>query len=176
MTDPVHTPQPSRPLGVVILGVLMAGGIVAATSQVARLTRERDELQARLLMRERQLVDLREQLTRSEVTVQEKSAAVASRDVALAEATQPQLPVQVSFRPAWMGQGMVASFHNVSDHPLTLMIEFRDPASHASKDFALAVDAGQTTDVGHPQKWLVTPGQSVRVAATGYQSVTAFAP
>jgi hypothetical protein len=96
--------------------------------------------------------------------------------VALADATQPELPVRVSFRPAWMGQGMVASFRNVGNQQLTLMVEFRDPSLRASRDFAIVVDAGATAEVGHSQGWLVNSGQSVRVSASGFKSVTAFAP
>ncbi len=108
--------------------------------------------------------------------MQEREAALATRDAALAEATQPDLPVRVSFRPAWMGQGMVATLRNVTTHPLSLMVEIRDPDAHRTKDFALDVNPGGSADIGHAQGWLVTSGQSIRVGATGYKSVTAFAP
>jgi hypothetical protein len=133
-------------------------------------------LQTQLASQERKVLELREQLTRAEVAVQEKDAALASREVALADATQPELPVRVSFRPAWMGQGMVATFRNVGSQQLTLMVEFRDPNLHSSRDFAIVVDAGGAAEVGHPQGWLVNSGQSVRVSASGFKSVTAFAP
>jgi hypothetical protein len=140
------------------------------------LDQERAHLQTQLAGQERKVLDLREQLTRAEVAVQEKDAALASREVALADATQPELPVRVSFRPAWMGQGMVASFRNVGAQQLTLMVEFRDPNLRSSRDFAIVVEAGATAEVGHPQGWLVNSGQSVRVSASGFKSVTAFAP
>ncbi|HUI61850.1 MAG TPA: hypothetical protein VLX90_16605 [Steroidobacteraceae bacterium] len=178
MSDDAGTTVPSgtRPIGLIVLlvlSVLAAGG---AWTYAQWLQQQRLELQNRLAATERRMLELREQLTRSEIAVQEKDAALASRDIALANATQPELPVRVSFRPAWMGQGMVASFQNVSGQSLTLMIEFRDPGRQISRDFALVVAAGATADVGHAQGWLVTSGQSVRVAASGYKSVTAFAP
>src|SRR5271169_2935365 len=80
---------------------------------ILALLEERVHLQTQLASQERKVLDLREQLTKAEVAVQEKDAALASREVALADATQPELPVRVSFRPAWMGQGMVASFRNM---------------------------------------------------------------
>jgi hypothetical protein len=150
---------------------------VAAVGAYAQwLEQERTHLQTQLASQERKVLDLREQLTRAEVAVQEKDAALASREVALADATQPELPVRVSFRPAWMGQGMVASFRNVGAQQLTLMVEFRDPNLRSSRDFAIVVEAGATAEVGHPQGWLVNSGQSVRVSASGFKSVTAFAP
>jgi hypothetical protein len=165
-----------RPVALIVALVLaiVASGAVGAYAQW--LAQERTHLQTQLASQERKVLDLREQLTRAEVAVQEKDAALASREVALADATQPELPVRVSFRPAWMGQGMVASFRNVGTQQLTLMVEFRDPNLRSSRDFAIVVEAGATAEVGHPQGWLVNSGQSVRVAASGFKSVTAFAP
>jgi hypothetical protein len=166
----------ARPVFLIVALVLALIAAVGLGVYAQWLAQERVRLQGELAAQERKVLDLREQLTKSEVTVQEKDAALASREVALADATQPELPVRVAFRPAWMGQGMVASFRNVGTQQLTLMIEFRDPDLRLARDFALVVDAGATAEVGHPQGWLVSSGQSVRVSASGFKSVTAFAP
>ena len=173
---PLGTAGTQKPLGliVVLLLALAAAGWLGFYAQ--QLVDERARIRVDLAVQERKILDLREQLTRAEVAIQEKEAALATRDSALADATQPELPVRVSFRPAWMGQGMVASFRNVASQQLTLMVEFRDSNLKSSRDFALVVDAGSTAEVGHPQGWLVSSGQSVRVSASGFKSVTAFAP
>ncbi len=165
-----------KPVGLIVALVLALLAVVALAAYAQLLAQERMHLQTQLAGVERKNLDLRERLTKAEVAVQEKDAALASREVALADATQPELPIRVSFRPAWMGQGMVASFRNVSNTQLTLMVEFRDSNLRSSRDFAIAVDAGATAEVGHPQGWLVNSGQSVRVSASGFKSVTAFAP
>jgi hypothetical protein len=170
---PVGSRKPAALIGLLVLAVLGAGLLGAYAQWLAQ---ERVRLQAQLAGEEKKVLDLREQLTKAEVAVQEKDAALASREVALADATQPELPVRVSFRPAWMGQGMVASFRNVGSQQLTLMIELRDTGLHSARDFALVVEAGATAEIGHPQGWLVNSGQSVRVSASGFKSVTAFAP
>jgi hypothetical protein len=173
---PVETAGTKRPVALIV-ALLLAILVVAAVGTYAQsLLDERVHLQTQLAAQERKILDLREQLTKAEVAVQEKDAALASREVALADATQPELPVRVSFRPAWMGQGMVASFRNVGNQQLTLMVEFRDSSLKSSRDFAIVVEAGATAEVGHPQGWLVNSGQSVRVSASGFKSVTAFAP
>jgi hypothetical protein len=171
-----HLRPARRPLALLIALLVALLGAAAAAGYAQWLIQERTGLQTRIARQDRRLLELREQLTKAEVAVQEQDAALASRDVALAQATQPELPVRVSFRPAWMGQGMVATFRNVASQELTLMVEFRDPNAHSSRDFAFVVAAGASADVGHPEGWLVTSGQSVRVAASGYKSVTAFAP
>ena len=172
-SGPASTKRPVALIVALVLAILASGAVGAYAQWLAQ---ERAHLQTQLASQERKVLDLREQLTRAEVAVQEKDAALASREVALADATQPELPVRVSFRPAWMGQGMVASFRNVGTQQLTLMVEFRDPNLRSSRDFAMVVEAGATAEVGHPQGWLVNSGQSVRVAASGFKSVTAFAP
>ena len=172
-TAPPRTRRPVALIVALLLAILAAGALAAYAQWLAQ---ERVHLQAQLASQERKVLDLREQLTKAEVAVQEKDAALASREVALADATQPELPVRVSFRPAWMGQGMVASFRNVGSQQLTLMVEFRDSNARVSRDFALVVEGGGTAEIGHPQGWLVSSGQSVRVSASGFRSVTAFAP
>jgi hypothetical protein len=173
---PAGSAGTKKPVALIVAFVLAILAVAAVAAYAQRLAQERVHLQTQLASQERKVLDLREQLTRAEVAVQEKDAALASREVALADATQPELPVRVSFRPAWMGQGMVASFRNVGTQQITLMVEFRDPNLHSSKDFAIVVEAGAAAEVGHSQGWLVNSGQSVRVSASGFKSVTAFAP
>jgi hypothetical protein len=173
---PAGSAGTKKPLALIVALVLAIVAVAAVGAYAQWLAQQRAHLQTRLATQERKILDLREQLTRAEVAVQEKDAALASREVALADATQPELPVRVSFRPAWMGQGMVASFRNVGGQQLTLMVEFRDPNLHSSRDFAIVVEPGAAAEVGHSQGWLVNSGQSVRVSASGFKSVTAFAP
>lgn len=169
-------PPPARPrglLGALLLALLVAAGIGLYARQ---LEQQRAQLRAQLGDQEHRILELRERLTAAEVAVQEKNAALATRDAQLAQATLPELPVRVSFRPAFMGQGMVATFQNTSSEQLSLMVEFRDDTLHGARDFVLVVPAGGKAEVGHAQGWLVNSGQSVRVSANGYRSVTAFAP
>ena len=165
-----------KPVALMVAFVLATVAAIGLGAYSQWLAQERAQLQEQLASQERKVLDLREQLTKAEIAVQEKDAALASREVALADATQPELPVRVSFRPAWMGQGMVASFRNAGTQQLTLMVEFRDANLHLSRDFALVVEAGQMAEIGHAEGWLVNSGQSVRVSASGFKSVTAFAP
>jgi hypothetical protein len=170
------TPAVRKPVGLIVAFILATGAAIAAAAYAGWLDKQRELLEIQVAQDERRILDLREELTRSEVAVQEKLAALATRDEALAEATQPDLPVRVSFRPAWMGQGMVATLRNIATQPISLMVEVRDPTAHRSKSFAFDINAGGSADIGHAQGWLVTSGQSLKVAATGYKSVTAFAP
>jgi len=165
-----------RPWLLLFTLLLSLSALVVASFAIQRLQRERDQLQRELTAETSRGLDLREQLTRVEITLQEREAALASREAALAEATKPELPVRVSFRPAWMGQGMVATIRNVADRPLNVIAEFRDSSASHTREFSLALDAKGSAEIGLAQGWTVAPGQSVTVAASGYRSIKAFAP
>src|ERR1700737_1778984 len=165
---PVASAGTKKPVALIAALVLAILAVAAVGAYAQWLTQERAHLQTQLAGQERKVLDLREQLTRAEVAVQEKDAALASREVALADATQPELPVRVSFRPAWMGQGMVASFRNVGTQQLTLMVEFRDSSLRSSRDFAIVGEAGGTPEVGHPKEWRGIWGQGVGGRATAF--------
>jgi len=150
--------------------------LVAAAALALWLANDRTLLQRQVLQQSLQVLELRERLTKTELALQEKTAALASRDAALAEANRPVLPVRVTFRLAWMGQGLVASIRNVTAQPLNVIAELRDADTDVVRNVSLALDANGTTEIGYAQGWTITSGQSVTVASSGYRSVTAFAP
>ena len=176
-TEPLVEPQSTlRSMFVTIGVVLLLALVIAAAVTFWWLNADRARLQQQVLDQSMQMVDLRERLTKTELSLQEKTAALASRDAALAEANRPVLPVRVTFRLAWMGQGLVATIRNVSDSPLNVIAELRESGADSVRDVSLALDAKGTTEIGYAQGWTITSGQSLTVASTGYRSVTAFAP
>jgi hypothetical protein len=162
---------------VAILGVvLLVGALLAAGGLAYWLNNERTQLQHQLIQQGLQVLELREKLTRTEVALQERTAALATRDAALAEANRPVIPVRVTFRLAFMGQGLVASIRNVTDRPLNVIAELREAGSDPSRTISLALEANAATEIGYAQGWTITSGQSITVSSSGFRSVTAFAP
>jgi hypothetical protein len=164
--------SPLAVIGVIAL-VLM---IITASAFAVWLANDRARLQQQVLQQSSEMLELRERLTKVEVTLQEKTAALATRDAALAEANRPLIPVRVTFRLAWMGQGLVATIRNVADSPLNVIAELREPGTEAARSVSLALPPNGTNEIGYAQGWTITSGQSLTVAASGYRSVTAFAP
>ena len=150
--------------------------MIAASAAAYWLHNERTRLQQQLVQQSLQTLELREKLTRVEVTLQERNAAVATRDAALAEANRPVIPVRVTFRLAFMGQGLVASIRNTTDRPINVIADLRDTRTESTRTLSLALDANGATEVGYAQGWTITSGQSVTVSSSGFRSVTAFAP
>jgi hypothetical protein len=170
-------PESAQRSPLATIGLIAMVLILIATGAVAWwLYNDRTRLQQQVLHQSMQMLELREQLTKVEVALQEKTAALASRDVALVEANRPVLPVRVTFRLAWMGQGLVATIRNVTDRPLNVIAELRETGTDAVRNVSLALEAHGTTEIGYAQGWTIMSGQSLTVAASGYRSVTAFAP
>lgn len=175
------TPPASGRAGSILLalGFLLLIGLLAAAAGAAYwLNEDRVQLQQQLLRQSMQVVELREKLTRTEVTLQERTAALATRDAALAEANRPILPVRVAFKLAFMGQGLVATIRNAADRPLNVIADLRDSGARAepTRTISLALDPGGSTEIGYAQGWTIMSGQSITVSSSGYRSVTAFAP
>src|SRR5687767_6351349 len=163
---------------VFMLVLLTTLAILAAGAAAFWLNQERERLQDQLAQQGLQVLALRERLTRTEIALQERTAALATRDVALAEANRPVIPARVTFKLAFMGQGLVASIRNVTDRPLNVIAELRgrDAAGAALRTVSLALAPNGTTEIGYAQGWTITSGQSINVSSSGYRSVTAFAP
>lgn len=163
----------------VFMAVLLATlALLTAGAAAFWLNQERERLQGALAQQGLQVLELRERLTRTEVALQERTAAVVTRDVALAEANRPVIPVRVTFKLAFMGQGLVASIRNVTDKELNVIAELRerDTTGNAIRSVSLTLAPTGTTEIGYAQGWMITSGQSIAVSSSGYRSVTAFAP
>ena len=174
--SPRETGSRVGPIVATVGVVLLVGALVAAAGYAYWLNNERTQLQHQLIQQGLQVLELRERLTRTEVALQERTAALATRDAALAEANRPVIPVRVTFRLAFMGQGLVASIRNVTDRPLNVIAELREAGSEPSRTISLALAANAATEIGYAQGWTITSGQSITVSSSGFRSVTAFAP
>jgi hypothetical protein len=156
--------------------VLLVLALAAAIGAAYWLNNERTRLQHQMIQQSLQVLELREKLTRTEVALQERTAALATRDAALAEANRPVLPVRVTFRLAFMGQGLVASIRNVTDRPLNVIAELRTAGAEPTRTISLALQPSSAEEIGYAQGWTITSGQSITVSSSGFRSVTAFAP
>jgi hypothetical protein len=156
--------------------VLLVVALGATGAYAYWLNNERISLQHQMIQQSLKVLELREKLTRTEVSLQERTAALATRDAALAEANRPVIPVRVTFRLAFMGQGLVASIRNVTDRPLNVIAELRDAGAEPSREISLALEPNKAQEIGYAQGWTITSGQSIMVSSSGFRSVTAFAP
>lgn len=86
------------------------------------------------------------------------------------EQTLADLPVQVAFRDAIMGPGMVLQVKNTSNKPLMAMVKLRNPTTHQEKSFRIDVVDKGTTELGHKEGWVLASGDMIELSNAAYRS------
>lgn len=104
------------------------------------------ETRNQLLARQREVEQLRQQLSDRESDYQ---SAVAAK---------PELPVTVSFRASLLGKGLVAVIQNTSDRYLTVALSVRNPTRAVARRFTLELEPRTSTDFGHLEGWQFASG------------------
>ncbi|KAB2325347.1 hypothetical protein F8A86_02915 [Betaproteobacteria bacterium SCN1] len=104
------------------------------------------ETRNQLLARQREVEQLRQQLSYRESDYQ---SAVAAK---------PALPVVVSFRSSLLGKGLVAVIQNTGDRYLTVALSVRNPTLATSKRFTLELEPRSSADFGHLEGWQFASG------------------
>jgi hypothetical protein len=87
----------------------------------------------------------------------------ASLQTSLAEAAKPDLPLMISFRPAILGNGLVAVFRNTSSTQLEVAAAFSSEATGIRRGASMVIPANAVTEIGYAQGWAFAAGQRIRL-------------
>jgi len=79
------------------------------------------------------------------------------------------LPVQVQYRPAVLGPGLVLLVTNESDRHLSLLAKLTNPTVKQERSYRLDVAPHATVDVGHREGWILESGDQVQISSSGYK-------
>ena len=142
-------------LGLGVLAVWQYQRVNQLTASLKSANTENAQLQAQLTQSQSQIADLQRRLGQ---------ASAQSRP-----AWMPDLPVQVTFRPARFTDGMVASFFNYSSAPVEVAALFQSDATHQQLQRHLVLPPNQTLEIGAAQGWAFLPGQTVTLTNSSYQ-------
>lgn len=91
-------------------------------------------------------------------------------------ANQPEIPIRVSFRKAWLASGNVAGFHNLSAQTVAVVANVERPLSGQGRAFTLAIDPGVTKEIGEVEGWAFVPGDSITLTQPEHKSLLVRAP
>lgn len=127
---------------------------------------------------ERYLADTRVQLTEKLREIEQLKAQLdyAAQDFDSLAAQKPALPVSVTFRPSWLGQGMVAELHNASPRYLTVVLVVRNPTLSRARRFTLELAPEAGTAFGHLEGWRFASGDEVAVYHDAFSATRAVVP
>jgi len=86
------------------------------------------------------------------------------------EQNLPPMPVEVGYRKALMGPGLVLAVKNNSDRHLSIRATLKNPSVNEERTYRLDVPPRGTTEVGHREGWILASGDSISLSHNDYKS------
>lgn len=92
------------------------------------------------------------------------------------EQSLPLLPIEVQFRKALLGPGLVLRVQNTSDRALVALVKLKNPTTTEGKSFRLDMPARGVTEVGHKEGWVLGSGDTLEVSNAAFRTWTGSIP
>ncbi len=81
----------------------------------------------------------------------------------------PQMPIEVKYRPALLGPGLVVAINNTSDRHLSILATFKNPSVNQEKSFRVDVPPRGKTELGHREGWTFASGDQIELSHNDYK-------
>ncbi len=88
----------------------------------------------------------------------------------------PEMPIEVTYRPAYMGDGLVAQFTNRSNEYLSVIIELHNNSINYEKSYRLDLSPQETKELGHMEGWAFASGDSISLLSSQYRTKKVVMP
>lgn len=82
----------------------------------------------------------------------------------------PKLPIDVGYRKALMGAGLVGQFRNNSNRFLAVIVSVYNPSINQRKKFRLDISPNEMKEIGHMEGWTFSSGDIITVSHDEYQT------
>lgn len=92
------------------------------------------------------------------------------------EQSLPLLPVEIGFRDALTGPGLVLQVKNTSDQAIVTLVTLNNPTMRQEQSFRLDIPANGTTEVGHKEGWVLAHGDTLKIFNEQFQSWSGSIP
>jgi uncharacterized coiled-coil protein SlyX len=127
---------------------------------------------------EKYLAETRAQLTEKTREIEQLQAQLdyAAQDFNTLASQKPGLPVVVSFRPSYLGQGMVAEIQNTSPRFLTAVLVARNPTLSTVRRFNLELPPEATVAFGHLEGWRFASGDELTLYHDSFAAARVVVP
>lgn len=86
------------------------------------------------------------------------------------EKSLPPLPIEVGFREALLGPGLVLKVKNKSSSIITTLVTLKNPTTQQEKSYRLDIPSNGITEVGHSEGWVLAHGDIIKIYNVQYQS------
>jgi hypothetical protein len=88
----------------------------------------------------------------------------------------PLPPIDISYRTAILGDGVVAKFANMSDRHLSFKATFSNPTFNASGIFKIEIPPSHWTTFGHMEGWSFSSGDEITLEHNEFRTITTIVP
>ena len=89
---------------------------------------------------------------------------------------KPLMPIEVTYRKALLGEGLVASFHNSSQKHLAVVVILTNPTLNQTKSLRLDLSPDVTREIGHLEGWAFASGDIIEIKHNDYRTLTVKVP
>ena len=137
--------------------VFLRADLVTARDTLEQLKEAQQQLQAELQAARNTISELSVKLENSKVQLQN----VANR--------LPDLPVEISFRTAVLGQGLVLELNNLADRELPVKVNATSPTFGKTRTFEILIPAKKIVEIGHMEGWAFSRGDTVSIHSEGFE-------
>lgn len=94
----------------------------------------------------------------------------------LKERNLPPLPVDVGYREALLGKGLVLEVKNLSNRTLTILAKLSNSTLQSEKRFNLTISPDETSEIGHLEGWVLVSGDQVELSNAEYKTLQTYIP
>jgi len=95
---------------------------------------------------------------------------VLSQSRSFQEQSLPQLPIEVEFRGALLGNGLVLRVKNTSNEIITTLVSLKNPTMQQESSYRLDIPAHGFSEIGHLEGWVLAHGDIIKIYNEAYKS------
>jgi len=89
---------------------------------------------------------------------------------------RPEMPIEVSYRSALLGPGLVISMKNKSTRHLSLVATFLNPTLNKEEGYRIDVSPNEVKEIGHAEGWAFSSGDVIKISHKDYKTITQSLP
>lgn len=150
-----------------VLAALLLFVFISKGAEIKNQEQQLSELQNKYSLL---VADTNKKQTLLDEASKRQSQIIDEANKLLTAANQPELTVSLSFRPAMMGNGLVATIRNTSGETIAITADIKRPSSHQSKNFDLVLNGNTIKEIGHMEGWAFVDGDTLTLQQPNHKS------
>lgn len=147
-------------LAALCMGCAPKSELDAAKAEIKKLNEQIATLQASAMQDQQRIANLQATLENSETQLSHAESELAK---------SPPMPVRVTFRPAIMGTGYVATFTTTIKQDIPVIVTIKSQALGTVKDYRLDLSAVGSKEIGHAEGSPIEEGDEITVKNNNFQ-------